>query len=319
MKPTKSRVLCPDCGRMKVVFESEKAALKFIEYNTEEILEHGGYAPKRVYYCDLCCGWHITGHKQHKYKTRNRQALDRCIEMEREKGQRAELNRLEVGKRKIAPSKSPAAPFLTLSMALAMDAINNAEANRWTNAMQCLERATALLEKMKIVIGPKDLIHAKRPLSYYLDKLANLLECESEPIISDLEEIRSQIISVKEMNESLFSYDPNASGATQFEITPKNVDEYIRAIEDEKNAAQERKRQKELLKREEVKQKKPYRNQAEDLIDLAYDEAVLGDFEDARKHLLEAISYIERVKDSYGREKLTAELRKVMAIMPDKE
>ena len=121
------------------------------------------------------------------------------------------------------------------------------------------------------------------------------------------------------MNESLFSYDPNASGATQFEITPKNVDEYIRAIEDEKNAAQERKRQKELLKREEVKQKKPYRNQAEDLIDLAYDEAVLGDFEDARNHLLEAISYIERVKDSYGREKLTAELRKVMAIMPDKE
>ena len=319
MKPTKSRVLCPDCGRMKVVFESEKAALKFIEFNTEDILKRGGYAPKRVYYCDLCCGWHITGQKQHIYKTRNRQALDRCIEMEREKGQRVDLDRLEVGKRKIVPSKSPAAPFLTLSMALAMDAINNAEANRWTNAMQCVERAIALLEKMKIVIGPKDLIHAKRPLSYYLDKLANLLECESEPKISDLEEIRSQLISVKEMNESIFSYDPNVLGATQFEITPKNVDEYIKAIEDEKSASQERKRQKELLKREGVKQKKSYRIQAEDSIDLANDEAVLGDYDDARKHLLEAITYIERVKDSYGREKLTAELRKVMAIMPDNE
>lgn len=319
MKPTKSRVLCPDCGRMKVVFESEKAALKFIEYNTEDILKRGGYAPKRVYYCDLCCGWHITGQKQHIYKTRKRQALDRCIEMEREKGQRVDLDRLEVGKRKIVPSKSPAAPFLTLSMALAMDAINNAEANRWTNAMQCVERAIALLEKMKIVIGPKDLIHAKRPLSYYLDKLANLLECESEPKISDLEEIRSQLISVKEMNESIFSYDPNVLGATQFEITPKNVDEYIKAIEDEKSASQERKRQKELLKRKGVKQKKSYRIQAEDLIDLANDEAVLGDYDDARKHLLEAITYIERVKDSYGREKLTAELRKVMAIMPDNE
>ena len=74
MKPTKSRVLCPDCGRMKAVFDSEKAALKFIEYNGQEIVKEGGHAPQRAYYCDLCCGWHITSQKHYNHKTKNREA-----------------------------------------------------------------------------------------------------------------------------------------------------------------------------------------------------------------------------------------------------
>jgi ssDNA-binding Zn-finger/Zn-ribbon topoisomerase 1 len=33
MKPTRNRVMCPDCGKAKMLFESEKKAKRFIEWN----------------------------------------------------------------------------------------------------------------------------------------------------------------------------------------------------------------------------------------------------------------------------------------------
>ncbi|MBR2085314.1 MAG: hypothetical protein IJ879_12180, partial [Muribaculaceae bacterium] len=52
MKPTKNRRYCPDCGRVKMVFETEGSALKFIQYNSDEIMASNGHAPTRAYYCD---------------------------------------------------------------------------------------------------------------------------------------------------------------------------------------------------------------------------------------------------------------------------
>lgn len=60
-KPSKKRIFCPDCGKPKILFETEKEANTFIKFNSEEI-EHG--EKLRPYYCPACCGYHIS-HKKH--------------------------------------------------------------------------------------------------------------------------------------------------------------------------------------------------------------------------------------------------------------
>lgn len=57
-KPKNNRVMCPDCGRAKMLFESERKASDFIKWNGDDIDTHGGEL--RPYYCPACCGWHIT-------------------------------------------------------------------------------------------------------------------------------------------------------------------------------------------------------------------------------------------------------------------
>ena len=57
----KNRVLCPDCGREKMLFENEKKANLFIKFNGQEISTDVNNL--RVYYCPACCGYHISSHK----------------------------------------------------------------------------------------------------------------------------------------------------------------------------------------------------------------------------------------------------------------
>ena len=64
MKPTKNRVFCHDCGKVKMLFESEKAANTFMKFNSEEIAELNGHAPIRSYFCIACNGWHVTSHPE---------------------------------------------------------------------------------------------------------------------------------------------------------------------------------------------------------------------------------------------------------------
>ncbi len=75
MKPTKCRVMCPDCGRQKMLFETEKEAATFLKFNGEEV-NPDGTRKMRVYYCPACCGYHISSHE---YKGSGR-ATDRLIE-----------------------------------------------------------------------------------------------------------------------------------------------------------------------------------------------------------------------------------------------
>lgn len=63
MKPTKNRVMCPDCGRQKMLFETERKANDFIKWNAEDIV-NGQYL--RAYYCPACCGWHISHHRHNE-------------------------------------------------------------------------------------------------------------------------------------------------------------------------------------------------------------------------------------------------------------
>lgn len=61
MKPTKNRVMCPDCGRQKMLFETERKAQDFIKWNGDDIWTGG--KELRVYYCPSCCGYHISHHE----------------------------------------------------------------------------------------------------------------------------------------------------------------------------------------------------------------------------------------------------------------
>lgn len=56
MKPSKNKVHCYDCGRNKMLFESEKKALNFIKFNSENIEEENSIKPIRAYFCQSCCG-----------------------------------------------------------------------------------------------------------------------------------------------------------------------------------------------------------------------------------------------------------------------
>ena len=60
-KPKNNRIMCPDCGKPKMLFATEKEAQNFIKWNSSE-MEHG--QTLRPYYCPACCGYHIS-HKKH--------------------------------------------------------------------------------------------------------------------------------------------------------------------------------------------------------------------------------------------------------------
>lgn len=60
MKPIKNRIYCVAANRPKMQFATEKKALNFIKFNSEEIRLEKGYAPTRAYYCEFCCCWHVS-------------------------------------------------------------------------------------------------------------------------------------------------------------------------------------------------------------------------------------------------------------------
>ena len=68
MKPTKNRFFCNDCGKIIMLFETEKKAEYFIKFNKDEIEEETGYKPERTYFCIACNGWHITSQKDDLHK-----------------------------------------------------------------------------------------------------------------------------------------------------------------------------------------------------------------------------------------------------------
>ena len=80
MKPTRNKVFCRDCGRTKMLFETEKKADNFIAFNQEEIEIETGRSPKRSYFCQFCGGWHTTSIKEKIGISRNEKLLNDYLE-----------------------------------------------------------------------------------------------------------------------------------------------------------------------------------------------------------------------------------------------
>ena len=89
MKP-KNRVMCPDCGRPKMLFESEKKAQNFLKFNMDAVNPKGDRT-MRVYYCPACCGYHISSHE---YKGDNMKT-DRLIEKYKEETSSSDVFRIQ--------------------------------------------------------------------------------------------------------------------------------------------------------------------------------------------------------------------------------
>ena len=70
MSKPKHTVFCPECGRSKILFETEKKANLFLQYNADDIAHSNRYGkkPVRSYYCKACGGWHVTSIKENLYK-----------------------------------------------------------------------------------------------------------------------------------------------------------------------------------------------------------------------------------------------------------
>lgn len=76
MKPTKNRFFCNDCGKIKIRFETEDKANRFIKFNADEIESETGVRPERSYYCISCDSWHITSKKNKSVKSRTEVVID---------------------------------------------------------------------------------------------------------------------------------------------------------------------------------------------------------------------------------------------------
>jgi hypothetical protein len=85
MKPIKNRFFCKDCGKIKMLFDTEKKAYTFIKFNSNEIENEMGYKPERSYFCEYCGGWHVTSKKENlTFKSKTEKVLD-LYEQEKEK------------------------------------------------------------------------------------------------------------------------------------------------------------------------------------------------------------------------------------------
>jgi len=62
MAKPKHLIYCPKCGRSKMLFETQKKADLFIKFNSDDVEQESKShkKPVRSYYCDVCCGWHVT-------------------------------------------------------------------------------------------------------------------------------------------------------------------------------------------------------------------------------------------------------------------
>lgn len=68
----KNRIMCPDCGRAKMLFETEAKAKNFIKFNGDDI-HHDGEL--RVYFCPACGGYHISSKEYKKIYDSNTDKL----------------------------------------------------------------------------------------------------------------------------------------------------------------------------------------------------------------------------------------------------
>lgn len=89
MKPTKNRFFCRACGKAKMLFETERQALNYIRFNSEEVTEENGHAPVRAYYCNVCMGWHVTSNRNEEHfmgwKSKAEMAVDSFIKQKETK------------------------------------------------------------------------------------------------------------------------------------------------------------------------------------------------------------------------------------------
>lgn len=89
----KNRIMCPDCGKQKMLFETEAKANSFIKWNKDTI-SNGDEL--RAYYCPACCGWHISHMKFHKNMEGRTDKLIEAYNKEKAKARQIDIDNIDV-------------------------------------------------------------------------------------------------------------------------------------------------------------------------------------------------------------------------------
>ncbi len=78
MKPkNENRIMCPSCMRPKLLFETREKAIDHIKWNYHQMLSKKKKGTKvTVYYCQACCGYHLTSHFNPKAKENTRSLIN---------------------------------------------------------------------------------------------------------------------------------------------------------------------------------------------------------------------------------------------------
>lgn len=290
MKPSKSRIYCRDCGRMKTVFDSEEAAMRFIQYNKRDIIENSGYAPTRAYYCDLCCAWHVTSKTGYSNKSFARRTLESILEI----NQKMTKTKAKDSNKPIKQSESPAAPFLTVAYEMVKSIFSFARDDEINQAKEQCANLDLLFEKMTLVKG------ANNTRDFFCgnyEKLRELIFQDGTINSESLDLIEQKFNDLYLMNPSIFCYDANAPGAITFDLTPDNIDEVYYAGQNKEKA------------------KVNFIKNINALLMSASASIACGDFSDAKKDLIEASELIENLDDQESIKEYSKEIVKLIDII----
>ena len=287
MKPSKSRIYCRDCGRMKTVFDSEEAAMRFIQYNKRDIIENSGYAPTRAYYCDLCCAWHVTSKTGYSNKSFARRTLESILEI----NQKMTKTKAKDSNKPIKQSESPAAPFLTVAYEMVKSIFSFARDDEINKAKEQCANLDLLFEKMTLVKG------ANNTRDFFwgnYEKLRELIFQDGTINSESLDLIEQKFNDLYLMNPSIFCYDASAPGAITFDLTPDNIDEVYYAEQNKEKA------------------KVNFIKNINALLMSASASIACEDFGDAKKDLLEASELIEKLDDKESIKEYRKEISKLV-------
>lgn len=309
MKPNKIRRFCPDCGRVKAVFDTEKAAKMFIEYNGDDIMANGGYVPTRVYYCDLCCGWHVTSRKNYEHKSLARLTVDTVMQRNREKEQKKKekaRQRENREKEKIqqtseAPSTKQQKPsvsrtwiFLKKVMVLSVISVQKARYGNFDEAQAACRSIDRAIEEYKNAIGAPSL--RKRFLEIY-EELKMAAYQVGAPTESKMENLKQQLHDLRKLCPELFTFNKEEEDEPILGISPEQIQEL-------------------MFIQENVKTEKPSKPKSLPKIKAHISSAKLSilyeDYDDAKTELLKAIGLIEEISDKELKDQLSAEIESIV-------
>ena len=136
-----------------MLFETEKKANLFIQFNKEEILEESGYSPQRSYFCIFCSGWHVTSIKEEIGATKLEFMYQQYIDQKKITPKNEPINFQSIQQKLISDITSQANTLQDDEQKLAFFNTKIAELSQKINSLQSFEE-----------VNPIELKHARHEL-----------------------------------------------------------------------------------------------------------------------------------------------------------
>ena len=234
MKPTKSRFFCREAQRSKMLFESQKKAENFMQYNSKEILNESGYAPVRSYHCIACDGWHLTSRREERdLPSKTELVLEAYKEEMDEKDKTKEL--LTTGRQEKEAPSANALEGLRKKIELIRRSLKNKGSK--TIITKLIEEASRTLKNLEVTARLKK---SKRDLEVQLGRLesrAMLLPDDEEAgiltqirVIERLLDNESNRILIRNLIYEALRTLRNMDGAMLQQYSKKALEEMLKNL-----------------------------------------------------------------------------------------